>query len=278
MTSADNLGGTPTSGRQVPSRGPGGLASALYRGTVVHRRIGSTGHRFSYQVAMALIFLEELDELCGLHPWWSHTHLSPVWFRRGDYLGHPALPLEAAVRDLVAEDQGVRPCGPIAVLTHPRTWGWSFNPITCYYCMEPAGDGVEWMVAEVTSTPWHERHCYVVGPPGTHQVAKAMHVSPFLGMDLTYRLEYSAPRERLGLGITVEAAGGPVLFTQMRLHRQPADRHSLGQVAWHPGLGTIGVTAGIYRQALALWRRGTRFHPHPDRSGRRWVEGRAHGG
>ena len=42
---------------------------------------------------------------------------------------------------------------------------------------------MEHAVADVTNTPWKERHAYVLGPPGVHVVDKAMHVSPFFGMD-----------------------------------------------------------------------------------------------
>jgi DUF1365 family protein len=51
----------------------------------------------------------------------------------------------------------------------------------------------------------------------------------------------------------------------MVLHRRPADRRSLGRVLWRYPLMTMRVSWGIYRQALALRRKGVPFHPHPDR-------------
>ncbi len=120
------------------------------------------------------------------------------------------------------------------------------------------------MVAEVTNTPWHERHSYVVGPPGTHEIVKALHVSPFLGMDQTYHLEYSAPGATLDVGFGVVGPDGPRLFARVHLERKPVNHRSLGQMVWAPGRGAPGVSFGIYRQAVALWRKGERFHPHPD--------------
>jgi DUF1365 family protein len=244
---------------------PAGSRSCVYEGHVAHRRPGPGGHGFTQPVRLALIDLDEVDALCRRHPLWSARHPAPAWFRRADYLGDPAVPLATATLDLVEAETGERPGGGVSVLTHVRTWGWSFNPISCYFCYDGSGE-VQAMVAEVTNTPWHERHCYVVGPPGVHEMAKALHVSPFLGMDLTYRLTYTAPGERLAVDFAVTGPEGPVLHAGVRLARRPADRRSLGQMVWAPHRGTVGVSAGIYRQAAALRRKGIRFHPHPRRA------------
>ena len=78
-----------------------------------------------------------------------------------------------------------------------------FNPISLYFCFSADGQAVDHLVAEVENTPWHERHAYVVGPPGSYRFAKAMHVSPFLPMDVDYRLRYGAPGDRLVVHLEV---------------------------------------------------------------------------
>ena len=83
-------------------------------------------------------------------------------FRRSDYLGDPAVPLADAVRALVAERLGSAPQGPIRLLTHLRTFGHCFNPVSFYYCFAADGERLEAIVAEVTNTPWGERHAYVL--------------------------------------------------------------------------------------------------------------------
>jgi DUF1365 family protein len=249
-----------------PTGRPGlGFRSAVYEGTVVHRRPGADGHRFTMPVRMALLDLDEVDDVLRLHPLCSATRPAPLRFRRSDYLGDPEVPLASSVRDLVADRTGHRPTGPISVLTNLRSWGWLFNPISCYFCFDEDGAGVEWMVAEVTNTPWHQRHAYVVGPPGTHRFAKAMHVSPFLPMDLDYRVEYAAPSADLRVAFTVVGSDGMELYAGLSMGRRPVSRRSLARLVWAPRRGTMGVSFGIYRQALGLWRKGTRFHPHPDR-------------
>lgn len=232
----------------------------------MHRRPGPGGHSFTQPVVMAFLDLSEIADVCRLHPLWSAHWPAPIWWRRKDFLGDPAVPLDQAVRDLVEDRTGSRPTGPIVVLTHPRAWGWMFNPITCYYCLAEPGEPVIAMVAEVTNTPWHERHCYVMGGAGTHNLEKALHVSPFLGMDLSYTVRFTEPGETLSVSIEVCDKGDSLLFAGMTLWRRPADRSSLARLLWSPRRGTMGVSAGVYRQAAALGAKGARFHPHPKRA------------
>ena len=255
----------PGIGDEVATGGPG-LRSAIYEGTLHHRRWGpGTTHEFSYDVAMPLLDLAEIDSVIGLHPLWSNHSPAPVWFRRADFLGDPAMPLEEAVRELVERRSGHRPAGPIALLANLRTWGWLFNPISLYFCSAAGGAGVDMLVAEVENTPWHERCSYVVGPPGRHRFAKTMHVSPFLPMDVDYELRYTAPNERLVVHFDVVRGDQRLLGATLSLHRRALDRRSLGRLLWANPALTHRVSAGIYTQAARLHLRGAPFHGHPAR-------------
>jgi DUF1365 family protein len=242
-----------------------GLRSAVYEGRVVHHRLTPVDHRFTYRIAMVLLDLAEVDAVCRLHPLWSVERANAISFRRRDYLGDPSVPLDDAVRDLVEVRTGARPTGPVAVLTQLRTWGWLFNPITTYYCYDPTGATVETTVVEVTNTPWHERTAYVLTGTGSHRVAKGMHVSPFLPMDLIHRFTIGEPGDRLTLGVD-DFSGDDLVFTaSLTLTRLAAGRRSQGRLLWRFPLMTLRVSWGIYRQALALRRKGIPFHRHPDK-------------
>ena len=82
------------------------------------------------------------------------------------------------------------------LLTHVRTFGHLFNPISLYYCFDPTGEQVEKVLAEVTNTPWGERHTYTLDALDA-TVCKRFHVSPFLGMDAEYRIRMTQPGEQL---------------------------------------------------------------------------------
>jgi uncharacterized protein len=262
------------------------LRSALYEGTVTHRR-AEPAHRFTSRVALPLLFLDELARLRTAHPLVdldpsAHRRSWPaaIRFRRGDYLPSGSPTVQGAVAAAVAGAGGsVR--GPVAMLGHVRTWGWLFNPLTMYYCFDPSGREVEWTVLEVSNTPWHERHAYVVGPPGEHTFAKAMHVSPFLPAQATYTLRYSVPEECIRIRLDVAAPTPPApygrgdepvrdtlapgLSASMALRRNPLDRAGLARLLWAYPLMTTRVSSGIYAQAVRLAARGATFHRHPYR-------------
>jgi DUF1365 family protein len=242
------------------------VRSALYEGTVVHHRYAPVDHRFSYKVVLPFLDLEEVEEVAALHPLWSAERPNVVSFRRRDYLPSRPGPLADAVRDIAGEHLGRRPAGPVAMLAHLRVWGYVFNPISLFYCFGPDGSRIDALVAEVTNTPWHERHTYVVGGPGRHSFAKQLHVSPFFGMEMDYTLSYREPGERLSLSMRTTRGGEALFDAGLRLERHGAERRSLGAFLWRYPLGSMSVSAGIYRQAFSLWRAGAPFVPHPGRS------------
>ncbi len=242
------------------------MKSALYEGIITHHRREPVEHRFSYRIALPLLHLDEVEEVCAMHPLWSNGHPNIVSFRSRDYLGDGSEQLQATARGLAQETLGISPEGPVALLAHPRTIGWLFNPISLFYCYNSSGTDVEALVCEVTNTPWHERHIYAVGGPGTHRFGKAMHVSPFLGMDMEYELEYEPPGTNLSVTMR-NVRGNEVLFSAaMRLKRTELDRAALGKLIFSYPFTTMRVSAGIYRQAFALWRAGATFVPHPRKS------------
>ena len=192
-------------------------------------------------------------------------------FRRADYLGDPAAPLDVAVRDLVQARLGARPAGPVRMLAHLRSLGHCFNPVAFYFCFAPDGRRVDAVVAEVTSTPWGERHAYVAAGAGNPDVvlesrhAKEMHVSPFMPMEMTYRWRVATPGERLVVRIeSLDADGRPVFDAHLALRRRAFSRAALLRAtARHPGM-TLRVLGGIYGQALRLRLKGARWHAKPE--------------
>lgn len=241
------------------------MRSALYEGVVRHRRLAPVRQEFTYRIVLPLIDLDELDAVCALHPWWARERMRPVTYRRRDFFGPAELALEEAVREKVAREFGQRPAGPIAMLAHPRIWGWQFNPISLYYCYDESGARVESLLAQVTNTPWHESHAYVLGAPGTHRVDKALHVSPFMGMNAHYDFSYDAPTSDLHLAVNAIEQGELVLETSLDLTRREITRGDLGRVLWDYPLMTARVSLGIYHQAARLRRSGVPFVAHPAR-------------
>ncbi len=245
------------------------LASCLYQGRVRHRRHTPVAHRFEFPLFMLYLDLAELDRVFAGRWLWSTRRAAWARFDRRDHLGDPRLPLDLAVRDLVEARTGARPAGPVRLLTQLRYAGHVFNPLSVYYCLDAAGRAIEAVVADVSNTPWNERHAYVLGAAPARaslraSSAKQLHVSPFMGMEIDYRFHFSLPGRHLALRIENRARGGGRCFdASLALRRREIGGASLARaLAAHP-LMTAELSAAIYWQALRLFFKRVPFHAHP---------------
>ena len=248
------------------------LQSGIYEGKVRHRRFSPVLNSFQYRLFMMYLDLEELPTLFRGRSLWSSERVNFAFFRRRDHLGDPRVPLDQAVRDLVEERLGVRPEGPIRLLTHLRYFGICFNPVSFYYCYDRDGRYVETIVAEVHNTPWLEEHCYVFGEAQNehpmrgwkrYQFPKAFHVSPFMEMEIWYDWRFREPGESINAHIINMTHGRKRFDATLSLTRREITGSSLARVLFAYPFMTIKVICMIYWQALRLWIKGATFYVHP---------------
>jgi uncharacterized protein len=249
------------------------MHSRLYVGSVSHRRLGAVGNRFRYGLFMLYLDLDELPTLFDRFWLWSARRAAPACFRRADYLGDPTRPLADCVRERIRQELGWAPDGPIRLLTHLRYFGYCFNPVSFYYCHDAADGSLRVIVAEITNTPWDERHSYVLhvapGDTGVHRFAfaKQFHVSPFMPMAQQYRWHFSDPAERLAVYMENLQDGQRVFDAALELQARPIDGGSLAGALLRYPFMTALVAWRIYWQALRLLLKKAVFHPHPAGSG-----------
>ena len=215
--------------------------------------------------------LDELPQLLRSRLPVYSARFSPGSFCRDDHLGDPATPLADAVRDLVAAETGHRLAGPIRLLTQLRRYGYYFSPLNLYYCFACDGQSVEAVVAEVSNTPWLEKHCYVLWQGNRvgsserlrFRHPKGFHVSPFMDMDFDYHWRLNVPGETLKVCLANHRADQRVFVADMVLHRRPLTR---GQIvrSWlrYPWMTGQTVLA-IHYEALRLWMKKCPYYPHP---------------
>jgi DUF1365 family protein len=247
-------------------------ASAVYEGSVRHRRFEPIEHSFRYRFFLIYLDLDELPGVLDPFPLYSARRRAPASFRRADFMGDPRRPLDECARDAVEAETGTRPAGPVRLLTGLRYLGHSFNPVSFYYCFDPAGERVEAIVADVENIPWGERHAYVLargkseGTVLTDELDKRLHVSPLMGMEQTYGFRASEPGERLAVHIESRpraGAGSKSFDATLSLRRRELSRPLLaGMLARYPAM-SLQVVAKIYTQSLRLKLKGARYFPHP---------------
>jgi DUF1365 family protein len=264
------------------------MHSCIYNGWVRHRRYEPAGHEFRYNLFMMYLDLAELPQLFDRYWCWSTQRPALARFKRADYHQHagthdtdgePALGLDEAVRRTVADKVGRRPEGPIRVLTHLRYFGYIFNPVSFYYCFDRTGTKVQTILAEITNTPWKERHAYVLpvaqstrsndGGSGVmrFEFGKEFHVSPFWPMDMSYDWRLTAPGNELRIHMENlhmhEGRSKRAFDATLTMEREEISSTTLARALIGYPLVTVKVSAAIYWQAMRLWWRRTPFFSHP---------------
>jgi DUF1365 family protein len=243
------------------------LRSALYTGSVMHRRLRPKVHRLRYRLFWMLLDLDEIDTIAARLRLFSRNRFNLFAFHDRDLGDGSDTPLATQMRDKLAA-AGMPDAGAsIALLTMPRILGYAFNPISISFCRD-RDDALRAIVYEVHNT-FGERHSYVLPADGSgavaHGTAKAFHVSPFLGMDMRYAFRVQPPGERLSVAIRGEDGDGPMIVAALSGERRPLTDGMLARMLAAYPLMTLKVTAGIHWHALRMMLRGFRIYRHPAR-------------
>lgn len=250
------------------------MHSALYTGRLSHHRRRPVSHAFDYPLCYAWLDLAELDEVFRGRWLWSTRRPALAWLRRADYLGDAAVPLDTALRDRVEVETGRRPAGPVRLLTQLRTWGHCFNPVSFYYCYRRDGETLDCILAEITNTPWKERHSYVLPTDDATRHGRALHfrfdkrfhVSPFLPMQRRYDWRFQTPDDHLRVHMDVNHDGGRDFDATLMLAREPISRSALHRALWRYPLMTLQVVAAIHWHAFIIWCKQNPVYDHPGKS------------
>lgn len=242
------------------------MNSAIYRGWVRHRRFSPTEHQFKYPIFFLWMDLDELaqPELFGAYrPWFAIERFAALTLKHQDYLD-PSQPLTRAnVWQKVVALGGQHHGGRVCLLGQVRCFGFYFSPVNFFYCYDQ-NDTLQYMLAEVSNTPWNERHCYLVEADGRTETPKEFHVSPFMSLDMRYRWRLPKPGKRLCLHI--ENHREDKLFDATLV----MSRHELSSSAWRATLRQIPaiswrILSGIYWQALRLWLKRVPYISRPQK-------------
>ncbi|WP_445778334.1 DUF1365 domain-containing protein [Shewanella sp.] len=246
------------------------LNSGIYTGTVSHRRHVPKVHSFGYKLAMMAIDLDEVDAICATSKLFSTDRVTPLKFKPSDYLnaldqqfgealmlsqacyGDDAAALKQRVLATIAHLGASEQCDRIVFSGQIRHCGFYFSPVNFYFCYQQ--DAMLYMLAEVSNTPWNERHCYLVDMANTTHTDKVFHVSPFMNLDMHYLWRITAPAKYLKVSIENRNANNDKLFDAgVVLKRQAISASNMRRFMLSFPLMTTKIMLGIYWQALKLF-------------------------
>jgi DUF1365 family protein len=248
---------------------PVDAAAALYVGEVMHARLKPIGHRFSYRVMSLLIDLGRLPEADRQSPLFGVNRAALYSFREADHGARDGSALRAYAQHCAAERGVDLTGGRVLLLCFPRLLGYTFNPLSVYFCYRANGE-LALLIYEVRNT-FGEIHAYVlpvkaseISAAGVRQQQdKLLYVSPFVEMAMRYHFRILPPGDCVRLRILETDRDGPLLAATFSGRRRALNSKALLAAFFALPLVTLKIMAAIHWEALRLWLKGARLVPRP---------------
>lgn len=234
------------------------------RGSTFHGRKGSIENAFTYGVDYVLI-----DPTSPLGPrLFSRGSRNVTSVHDTDHGGAPRAGTGLAWVHQVLAQHGLNYSGQILLLTQPRVLGHVFNPVSFWLCYD-AGGALRVVIAEVSNT-FGDRHSYLCHrddrAPITREdiitAQKIFHVSPFQPIAGGYQFRFDITPDRIGIWIDFDASAEYGLLATLTGRLAPLTNRGILAMMLRRPFGSRRVLALIHWQALKLYVKGARYHPH----------------
>lgn len=245
------------------------LESGIYEGTLRHRRRQTRAHEFTYPLFMVLMDIDRIPELMAASRFTSCNKPNVFSYQDRDHFGGPTKTLRERLAADAAAQGVAMPTGKIFLLTHLRCYGYTFNPVSLFYCLDETGK-LACVLAEVNNT-FGETHNYWLTAahevPASHskryRFQKAFHVSPFFGLDHVYDWTFTVPGDSLVVQ-NMNFEGEELAFdSTLTLKRKSWTAKNLHRAMLRFPFMTARIILGIHWQAARLWLKRVPVVHHP---------------
>jgi DUF1365 family protein len=219
---------------------------------------------------MAFLEVDQIPNLMQASHLSSYNRWNWASFYESDHFGDVRKPLRQRIKE-DAEKHGLElPEGKIFLLTHLRYLGYNFNPVSFYYCFD-LDETPRLILAEVNNT-FGETQNYWLSPAHrvvasgkgqSYEIAKAFHVSPFMGMDCRYRWSFTPPGKSLIVQTDVAENNEPLFDSTLKFERRSWSAQSLRSALLRFPWVTAKTIAAIHWEAARLYLKRVPIVNHP---------------
>lgn len=219
-------------------------------------------HKFTYNVAMLCLNLNELDIVASKIHFFSVDKFNIISFKRRDYM---------SASDVVKKLQNsgfIYTANNIFILTNPSFFGFCYNPVSFYYCLDSKNDKVEYILAEINNTPWNERYVYCFDCRASKRLTKVVfdkkfHVSPFMPMNVKYNAYFYHSENKIIVVLRDFEKNNMIFSAALQLRRSDLNNYLAIKYILKYFMITQKTLFRIYWHALKLWKKRIPFYSHP---------------
>ncbi len=245
------------------------VSNRICKGWVNHQRLSPKKHEFTYPVFMFYLNIDEISNSSDTNVSNQRWRIFKSWvWKRSDYFDGADIPLRESINHWLNGQGYPTSFGPMTMLTNVRCFGYIINPISVYFLFDASGENIEYMIAEVTNTPWRERKKYLIPCRNSEQVKKytfdkEMHVSPFHDMNIKYNWRSHLTDQQIVISIDCSKLGTTLFSATLSLNREGMSVVGLKKTLIQYPFMTARVAWGIYWQAIKLFIKRIPIFPHP---------------
>ena len=237
------------------------MTSAIYNGTVIHKRFKPKLHFFKYKVFSLLIDLTELNILEKNISFFSYNKFNLISFFDKDHGERDGTSLVEWVKKNLNENKINHENIKIKLLCYPRILGYVFNPLSVFYVYNNKEELIS-VLYEVKNT-FGEQHTYIFKVENDnhlqHNCEKKFHVSPFIEMNCNYFFRLLKPGNKISVIINQYEAQDKILYASQDGVRSDFNTKCLIKSYLKHPIMTFKIILAIHYEAFKLWTKGIKF-------------------